>query len=155
PRARIQDADRPGHARALSRPRQPASLAGARARRHRAHLHRGRAGRLVEALMEVDVIIPARDQAAHIGAVLAAVPSRLVRSVVVVDNHSSDATARGAEDAGAIVVREGRIGYGAACLRGIAHLSSLPRKPDVVVFMSGSGSDDPREIPRLLEPLRE
>jgi glycosyltransferase involved in cell wall biosynthesis len=105
--------------------------------------------------MDVDVIIPARDQAAHLGAVLAAVPSRLVRSVVVVDNRSSDATARVAEDAGAIVVREGRVGYGAACLRGIAHLQSLPRKPDVVVFMSGSGSDDPREIPRLLEPLRE
>jgi len=105
--------------------------------------------------LEVDVIVPARNEAAGIGAVLAAVPPRLVRSVVVVDNGSGDATARVAEDAGAIVVREPRVGYGAACLRGIAHIASLPRRPEAVVFVSGSGCDDPREIPRLLEPLRE
>jgi glycosyltransferase involved in cell wall biosynthesis len=104
---------------------------------------------------DVDVIVPARDEAAGLGAVLAAVPPRLVRSVVVVDNGSVDVTARVAEDAGAVVVREARVGYGAACLRGIAHVAALPRKPDVVVFMSGSGCDDPREIPRLVEPLRE
>jgi glycosyltransferase involved in cell wall biosynthesis len=105
--------------------------------------------------MDVDVIIPARNEAEGLGAVLAAIPPRLVRCVIVVDNGSSDATGRVAGDAGAIVVRESRIGYGAACLRGIAHVASLPRKPDVVVFMSGSGCDDPREVPRLLEPLRE
>jgi glycosyltransferase involved in cell wall biosynthesis len=104
---------------------------------------------------DVDVILPARNEAAGLGAVLAAFPPRLARSVVVVDNGSTDATARVAEDAGAIVVRETRVGYGAACLRGIAHVAALPRKPDVVVFMSGSGCDDPREIPKLVEPLRE
>jgi glycosyltransferase involved in cell wall biosynthesis len=104
---------------------------------------------------DVDVIVPARNEASGLGAVLAAVPPRVVRSVVVVDNGSTDATARVAEDAGAIVVREPRIGYGAACLRGIAHVASLPRSPDVVVFMAGSGCDDPAEIPRLIEPLRE
>jgi glycosyltransferase involved in cell wall biosynthesis len=82
-------------------------------------------------------------------------PPRTVRAVVVVDNASSDATARVAEDAGAVVVREARLGYGAACLRGIAHLSTLPRPPDVVVFCSGSGADDPREIAGLIRPLRE
>jgi glycosyltransferase involved in cell wall biosynthesis len=87
--------------------------------------------------------------------VVAAMPPRTVRSVVVVDNASSDATARRAEDAGAVVVREGRVGYGAACLRGIAHISSLPRPPDAVVFMAATGSDDPADIPRLTQPLRE
>ncbi len=105
--------------------------------------------------LDVDVIVPARNEAEGLGAVVSAIPPRLVRSVVVVDNGSTDATARVAEDAGAIVVREPRVGYGAACRRGIAHLSSLPRKPDVVVFMSGSGCDDPRELARLVEPLRE
>ena len=33
------------------------------------------------------------------------------------------------------VVREPRVGYGAACLRGIAHVASLPQPPDAVVFM--------------------
>lgn len=100
-------------------------------------------------------MIPARNEEATIADVIAKVPTRLTRSVVVVDNASEDRTARFAEDAGAIVVREPRVGYGAACLRGAQHLSSLPRRPDVVVFLPGDGSCDPGEIPNLLLPLRE
>ncbi len=83
---------------------------------------------------EIDVIIPARDEADSIVEVVRAVP-RMVRSIVVVDNGSIDATARRAQSAGAIVVHETRPGYGAACLRGIAHLASLPRALDVVVVL--------------------
>lgn len=104
---------------------------------------------------DVDVVIPARDEEQGVARVVAAMPPRVVRSVIVVDNGSRDATARRAEDAGAIVVREPHAGYGAACLRGIAHLQSLPRPPDVVVFMSATGCDDPTDIPRLVKPLRE
>jgi glycosyltransferase involved in cell wall biosynthesis len=104
---------------------------------------------------EVDVIVPARDEEQAVARVVAAMPLRAVRSVVVVDNGSRDATARRARDAGAVVVREGRPGYGAACLRGIFHIASLPRPPDAVVFMSATGSDDPADIPRLVGPLRE
>ncbi len=105
--------------------------------------------------LEVDVIIPARNEEGSIAGVLHAVPLRAVRTVVLVDNASTDATARVAEDAGAVVVREARLGYGAACLRGVAHLSTLPKPPDVVVFLSADGSDDPAEIPHLIQPLRE
>ncbi len=104
---------------------------------------------------DVDVIIPARDEEQAVARVVKAMPLRAVRSVVVVDNGSRDNTARRAEDAGAIVVRESLQGYGAACLRGIAHIASLPRPPDAVVFMAGTGSDDPADIPRLTGPLRE
>lgn len=103
----------------------------------------------------LDVIIPARDEEPSVGAVVAAMPRRVIRTVVVVDNGSADATARVAEDAGAVVVREPRLGYGAACLRGVAHLSTLPQPPDVVVFCAADGSDDPAEIPNLVQPLRE
>jgi hypothetical protein len=34
-------------------------------------------------------------------------------------------------------------------------VASLPRPPDVVVFMSGSGEDDPADLPQLVRPLRE
>lgn len=104
---------------------------------------------------EVDVIIPARDEGESVARVVSAMPLRAVRSVVVVDNGSSDATGRHAEDAGAIVVRETQVGYGAACLRGIAHVASLPRPPDAVVFLSAAGCDDPADLPRLVAPLRE
>lgn len=103
----------------------------------------------------VDVVIPARNVAATLPGVIAGLPSQLIRSVVVVDNASGDRTAAVAEDAGAVVVRESRVGYGSACLRGIRHLASLPIPPDIVVFLSGDGSLDPAEIPILIHPLKE
>lgn len=105
--------------------------------------------------LDVDVVVPARNAEATIGSLIAAIPSRAVRAVVVVDNGSSDRTVRVAEDAGAIVIRERRVGYGAACLRGVAHLSTLPRPPDVVVFCPADGAYDPGEMPNLVLPLRE
>ena len=100
----------------------------------------------------VDVIIPARDEAACIGAVLAEIPRDLVRHVVVADNGSRDGTGERALAAGARVVREESPGYGAACL---AALASLPDDGDAVAFLVADGSDDATELPRLLKPLRE
>jgi glycosyltransferase involved in cell wall biosynthesis len=103
----------------------------------------------------VDVVVVARDAARTLGAVLAALPRRMVRSVVVVDNGSSDATGSVAGDAGAVVLREPAVGHGAACRRALAHLASLPIPPDIVVFMAGDGGDDPAELVHLLAPIRE
>lgn len=101
----------------------------------------------------VDVLVPARNQASRLPGILAALPHTLVRSVVVIDNGSTDTTASVARDAGAVVLRESRVGYGAACMCGIRHLQALPVSPDVVVFMAGDGTDDPDDIARLIEPL--
>jgi glycosyltransferase involved in cell wall biosynthesis len=101
-----------------------------------------------------DVIVPARNNASTLVATLAAMPARVLRSVVVVDNASTDATAQVARDAGAIVIREPHVGYGSACLRGVAHLEVLPHPPDAVVFLPADGSADPQDIPMLLEPMR-
>lgn len=103
----------------------------------------------------MDVIVPARNCEASIASVVRTMPPHTVRTVCVVDDASEDATAQIAEDAGAVVVREARVGYGAACLRGVAHLSTLPQPPDVVVFCAGDGSDDPGEIGKLVQPLRD
>jgi glycosyltransferase involved in cell wall biosynthesis len=103
----------------------------------------------------VDVVITARNQAEGIAQLVREMPARTVRSVLVIDNGSADATARVAEDAGAIVLREGRGGHGAACLRAVAHLSTLPRPPDAVAFMNGDGTADPADLIGLLKPLRE
>ncbi len=102
----------------------------------------------------IDIIIPARDQAQQLRQTLADIPFRLVRSAVVVDNGSRDTTASVARDAGAVVLREPRVGYGTACRRAIGHLESLPKPPDVVVFMAADGTDDPRDISALVEPIR-
>ena len=77
----------------------------------------------------IDVVVPARDHAASLGALLRDLPHRAIRSVVVVDRASTDRTAEIARDAGALVLREPSGGYGAACLRAQAHFSSLRACP--------------------------
>ena len=70
--------------------------------------------------MRVAVIIPARNEAAAIGQVLAEIPRHLVHDILVVDNGSTDGTAAAASRAGAGVVRMLKRGYGRACLAGLA-----------------------------------
>lgn len=102
--------------------------------------------------MRVGVVIPALNEEEAIGAVVAAIPRRLVEEIIVVDNGSSDRTAQVARAAGARVVREERLGYGAACARGAATLSP---PVDVVVFLDGDGSQDPKEMEALLSPITQ
>ena len=94
------------------------------------------------------VIIPALNEAAAIGRVLAAIPE-WVDEVLVVDNGSTDATATVARKQGARVIWEPQRGYGAACLAGIKALTT----PDIVVFLDGDYSDHPEEMDRLVDPL--
>ena len=96
----------------------------------------------------IAVIIPALNEEAAIGQVLAAIPP-WVDEVVVVDNGSIDATPEVAREMGARVVREPQRGYGAACLAGIEALTST----DLVVFLDGDFSDHPEEMDRLVDPL--
>jgi glycosyltransferase involved in cell wall biosynthesis len=96
------------------------------------------------------VIIPALNEAAAIGRVLAAIPG-WVDEVLVVDNGSTDATAAVARKQGARVIWEPQRGYGAACLAGIKALAT----PDIVVFLDGDYSDHPEEMDRLVDPLVE
>jgi len=96
----------------------------------------------------VVAIIPARDEQDAIADVVRELRLQ-VRRVVVVDNGSSDETAARARAAGADVVGEPRRGYGQACLSGIA---AAP-EADVLLFLDGDGSDDPRQSPVVLEPI--
>jgi glycosyltransferase involved in cell wall biosynthesis len=105
--------------------------------------------------LTVDVVIPARDAAATLPDVLARLPIRQLRSVVVVDLASRDATSAIARDAGALVLRESRGGTGAACLHALAHLSSLPEPPGVVAFVPADGRADAADLPQLLAPIAE
>jgi glycosyltransferase involved in cell wall biosynthesis len=103
------------------------------------------------------VIIPAFNEEASIGKVIADVPRQWVREVVVVNNASTDRTVEVATAAGATVLTEMQRGYGHACLKGIAYAAALPvgQRPDVIVFLDGDYSDFPGEIELLLQPIRE
>jgi len=98
----------------------------------------------------VALIIPALDEEHAIGALLEAVDRSVVRDVIVGDNGSRDATAAVARARGAQVVRVEERGYGAACA---GALSAISDDVDVVLFMDADGSDDPAEIPLVLEPI--
>lgn len=88
------------------------------------------------ALEHVTVIVPARDEEAAIGGVVADLLDAGARRVIVVDNASRDATAERARSAGALVVAAPRPGYGWACLSGI----EAARGDELIGFIDGDGS---------------
>ena len=102
--------------------------------------------------MQAALVIPVLNEEASIGAVLDEVPQAWFCAVIVADNGSTDRTAEEAAARGARITVEPRRGYGGACLKA---LQALPAEAEVVVFMDGDGSDDPREADRLLRPIRE
>ena len=100
--------------------------------------------------MRVTAIIPALDEEATIGEIVARLDRRLVHDVIVVDNGSRDRTGERAAAAGARVVVAPRRGYGTACLAGVGAAAGA----DILVFLDGDGSDVPEDLPRLLAPVQ-
>ena len=103
--------------------------------------------------LTISVIIPAFNEEQSIGKVVNDIPKDVVQYVIVVDNNSTDSTAKVAQEAGAIVLHEARKGYGWACLKGISKCEEL--KTDIVVFLDGDYSDYPQEIPQVIAPILE
>ncbi|MCY4379066.1 MAG: glycosyltransferase family 2 protein [Candidatus Dadabacteria bacterium] len=101
------------------------------------------------------VIIPALNEERSIAQVIGDIPRDLVTEIVVVDNGSTDSTARIASGCGATVVNEGRKGYGQACLAGINHIKNSSYTPDIIVFLDGDYSDYPGEMKNLVSPVTE
>lgn len=101
--------------------------------------------------MKVSVIIPVLNEEGAIANVINDIPKSLVQEIIVVDNGCTDRTAEIARKHGAKVVREPQRGYGSACLAGIAAVQTA----DIVVFLDGDYSDDPTEMPSLVQPIQE
>lgn len=83
--------------------------------------------------MICDVVIPCRDEAAALPAVLAGLPEGW--RAIVVDNGSRDGTAEVAASLGATVVHEERAGYGAAVHTGVEAATA-----DHVAVIDGDGT---------------
>lgn len=98
----------------------------------------------------IAVVIPALNEEQAIVRVLRAIPKSPTPLIIVVDNGSTDRTARRANSAGAMVVREPSRGYGTACLAGI---DALPEEIEIVVFLDADYSDHPEEMENLVAPI--
>jgi len=103
-------------------------------------------------MSSLSIVIPAKNEAAAIGKVVAAATSHYPDAeVIVVDDGSSDATADEARQAGAIVVQHPEsLGNGAAVKSGARAASG-----DVIAFMDGDGQHDAGELAPLLQKLED
>jgi glycosyltransferase involved in cell wall biosynthesis len=94
----------------------------------------------------VDVVMPCLNEAGALPWLLARLPDGY--RAIVVDNGSTDDSARIAEAAGALVVTESRRGFGAA-----AHAGLLRATAPVVAFCDADASMDPRDLPLVVDPV--
>jgi glycosyltransferase involved in cell wall biosynthesis len=102
----------------------------------------------------IKVIIPAYNEETSIGKVIKDLPT-FVNEIIVVNNNSTDATAKNALEAGATVLSEQIPGYGNACLKGIEYIQQQKTGTDIVVFLDGDYSDYPEELTKIVAPIIE
>ena len=108
--------------------------------------------------ISVVVTIPAFNEAMTIQEVIRKVPDNIIGiseiKILVIDDGSTDETARLAAEAGAQVVSFGyNKGLGAAFRQ--AFQSALQRGADIIVNIDGDGQFNPQDISKLVQPILE
>jgi glycosyltransferase involved in cell wall biosynthesis len=99
----------------------------------------------------VIAVIPAFNEARTIAVVVAGLRP-LVAEVIVVDDHSADATSSEASRAGAVALRNAaNLGYDDSLNTGFAEAAR--RGADVILTFDADGEHDAADVPRLVAPI--
>ena len=107
----------------------------------------------METSKSIITIIPAHNEAPHIGEVIRGVKEVLPSArILVINDASTDNTQKCSQDAGAKVISlPFNLGYGAALQTGFKF--ALEGSYDYIVQIDADGQHNPNEIPVILEPL--
>src|SRR3990170_283018 len=104
---------------------------------------------------EIIIIIPAYNEENNIPPLIKEIQNKVSGAgIFVIDDGSTDRTARVAEKAGALVVKlPFNMGYGAALQTGFKY--ALMKRYQYVVQMDADGQHDPGSIKALLDEIRK
>ncbi len=97
--------------------------------------------------MKISIIIPTRNEEGMINEIINGCRP-YADELLVVDGHSTDRTREIAESAGIKVILDNGKGKGAALRHAVNFVTG-----DIIVFIDADGSHDPRDIPKLVEPI--
>jgi glycosyltransferase involved in cell wall biosynthesis len=104
----------------------------------------------------IAIVIPARNEEAHIGQVLETLPT-FVDHAIVIEDGSTDATYDSATNASSAanvtILQTTGLGVGAAIDVGHQHLLKTIEHPFVSVVMAGDGQMDPKDLAAVLQPI--
>jgi len=100
--------------------------------------------------MKVSLIIPTFNEVSSIGQVLGQVPKNWIEEILIIDAPSTDGTIELVKKLGYPIIFQENKGFGSAIITGIKYA-----KGDVLIFLTADNSQDPRDIPKLLEKIKE
>lgn len=101
--------------------------------------------------MQLSIIIPVYNEEKNIGKVIEKIKKivEMDTKIIVVDDGSTDDTAKKANEKGAKVIKNSfNEGKGVALRKGLKIADG-----DLILFIDGDGQDDPSDIPRLIEAV--
>jgi glycosyltransferase involved in cell wall biosynthesis len=97
--------------------------------------------------VKISLIVPTLDEGPTVMEVIDGCRP-YVDEILVVDGHSTDGTREVVEKAGIKVILDNKKGKGAALRHAVNYITG-----DIIVFIDADCSHDPRDIPKLVEPI--